>query len=148
MNTYIIDASVAVKWVVDEIQNEQALYFLSDDIHRIVPDIIFHECLNAVNKIRNRGELEFKDCVDAVNTLFKEHSPLQLIPVDTIWHRSLELANNINHPIYDCLYLATAELHDAVLVTADRVFYDLVITSSYSNLISWIEKFPTTNKRC
>ncbi len=34
--------------------------------------------------------------------------------------RSLALAADLDHPVYDCLYLALAELREASLVTADQ----------------------------
>jgi len=34
--------------------------------------------------------------------------------------RAFALAHELDHPVYDCVYLALAEVEDARLVTADR----------------------------
>lgn len=34
--------------------------------------------------------------------------------------RALKIARQIDHPVYDCLYLATAERWEADFVTADK----------------------------
>jgi predicted nucleic acid-binding protein len=38
--------------------------------------------------------------------------------------RALEVAGRLDHPVYDCLYLALAEAHGAGLATADRALRD------------------------
>ena len=41
MRTYVIDASVAVKWIFEETYQQEARCFLNSQIDRIAPDFIF-----------------------------------------------------------------------------------------------------------
>jgi predicted nucleic acid-binding protein len=45
---------------------------------------------------------------------------LALRPTASLAPRALELALNLDHPVYDCFYLALAEAETAQMVTADR----------------------------
>ncbi len=49
--------------------------------------------------------------------------------------RALELACELNHPIYDCFYLAAAEQQGDVLVTADLRFLRKLVGTPYSHLV-------------
>jgi predicted nucleic acid-binding protein len=51
---------------------------------------------------------------------------------------ALDLAMSLDQTVYDCLYLALAEQHNSVMVTADRRFHDAVSNSIWADLISWI----------
>jgi predicted nucleic acid-binding protein len=46
-------------------------------------------------------------------------SPIEFRPLAALARRALEMAASLDHPIYDCFYLALAEQLDAMLVTAD-----------------------------
>jgi predicted nucleic acid-binding protein len=57
-----------------------------------------------------------------------------------------EAYGKLNHPVYDCLYLTTAEFHHAPLISADRKFYNCVCEHEvYANHIHWIENPPAVN---
>jgi predicted nucleic acid-binding protein len=43
----------------------------------------------------------------------------QIVSIDQLAARALELAVDLRHPIYDCLYLALAERERAPIVSAD-----------------------------
>ena len=55
MTTWVIDASVAIKWVVDEPGTEQALLLRRH--HLVAPDLLVPECANILWKKIRRGEL-------------------------------------------------------------------------------------------
>lgn len=52
------------------------------------------------------------------------------------------ITREIDHPIYDCLYLALAERETAIVVTADKKFHTRVKSSKYASLIAWVENSP------
>jgi len=47
---FVIDASVIVKWFVDEARRDKARELLQDGITRFVPDIVFCEVANALRR--------------------------------------------------------------------------------------------------
>lgn len=50
MSKYVIDASIAVKWLFDEIYREEAKRFLHPNLNLIAPEILLLECANAIRK--------------------------------------------------------------------------------------------------
>lgn len=45
--------------------------------------------------------------------------------------RAYALANHLNHPVYDCLYLTLAELEDVDLITDDERLVKVVSLREY-----------------
>ena len=69
---------------------------------------------------------------------------VQRLPVMTFAHwpllpAALDLAISLHQTVYDCLYLALAEVRGSVMVTADRRFHDVVSDSIWADRIVWIE---------
>jgi len=44
----------------------------------------------------------------------------ELVPLAGLSRRAAAIALALDHPVYDCFYLALAEARDAPMVTADR----------------------------
>lgn len=117
MTVYVVDASVVVKWVVEEAGTEAALALLKNyDV--VAPDLILAECANIFWKKVRRGELSAAEARFAA--LMIEGSELQLREMLPIWLSAIELAARIDHPAYDCLYLALALKEKLQFVTADE----------------------------
>jgi predicted nucleic acid-binding protein len=117
MTVYVVDASVAVKWVVDEPGTAQALLLLAD--HKtIAPDLILAECANIFWKKVRRRELSPAEARFAA--LMIEASDLQLREMLPFWISAVELAAQLDHPAYDCMYLALALREGLQFVTADE----------------------------
>jgi predicted nucleic acid-binding protein len=58
----------------------------------------------------------------------------QLHPIAPLAGRAAEIACTLEHPVYDCLYLACAEREGQVLITADLRFLRVVADSEWSAL--------------
>jgi predicted nucleic acid-binding protein len=114
---YVIDASVAVKWVVPEALSDRADRLLAGDAELIAPDLLFVEAANALRKKVARGEMTGEEASLALDCLFE--SPLDLRPTKDLLRRALALACRFDHPAYDCVYAALAEREGAALVTDD-----------------------------
>ena len=114
----VVDASVAVKWFVTEQWTEESRRLLARSIDRYAPDLILSETANVIWKKARRKEIQDP------NRYFAElaHLPdvLVLRPSQEIVARASTIAWDLNHPVYDCLYLACAEAEGMPLVTADR----------------------------
>jgi predicted nucleic acid-binding protein len=112
----VIDASVAAKWVLEEAGFERA-NALRAQRGLIAPSLIAAEIGSAIWKIVRRGFVSRADALVAIDAA--------LLPFDTLvaneeLHvRALELAIDLNHPIYDCFYLALAERERAPMISAD-----------------------------
>ena len=69
---------------------------------------------------------------------------IRRLPITTFAHwpllsEALDLAISLDQTVYDCLYLALAEVRSSVMVTADRRFHDVVSDSVWADRIVWIE---------
>lgn len=116
---YVVDASVAIKWVVEEAGTPQALR-LATNHPLVAPDLILAECANILwKKVRRR---ELSEAEGRFAGLLIEGSDLQLRDMLPLWLSALQLAIELDHPAYDCLYLALALREGLHLVTADEAF--------------------------
>jgi predicted nucleic acid-binding protein len=58
-----------------------------------------------------------------------------LAPMGTLAARSLEIAQRLRHPVYDCFYLALAERAGTRMVTADRALVKRTHRTPWGTLI-------------
>jgi predicted nucleic acid-binding protein len=132
----VVDASVAVKWVLREEHEAPARRVLSSG-RLLAPHLLWAEVGNTLWKRHRRREAS----VQEVRWMLAD---VQCLPVTTFAHRpllsaALDLAISLNQTVYDCLYLALAEARNSIVVTADRRFYDAVTGSVWADRIVWIE---------
>jgi len=112
----VVDASVAVQWVLDEDGSARANALRSED-NLIAPTLIAAEIGSAIWKAVRRGTVTRADGIIAIEAALL---PFQLlITTEELRVRALELAIDLNHPVYDCFYLALAERERCALVSAD-----------------------------
>lgn len=117
--TIIVDASVAIKWLVQEDGSEAAARMQLEE-PLAAPDFLIVECANALRTKARRGELAREDAEAALSTL--RATPIQLFAASNYAAAALALAFDLSHSIYDCMYLAVALAERTVLVTADSAF--------------------------
>lgn len=117
METIVIDASIAVKWVVAEEETEAALG-LRSGFRFLAPELLIAECANILWKKVQRGELHSDEAMLAGRLL--ERSGISFVPMRGLLEQATELAISLSHPAYDCVYLAVARQKQARFVTADR----------------------------
>ncbi len=114
----VIDASVAVKWVVGEPDSDRALSLRGRRF--FAPDLLSAECANVLWKKIQRGELSAEEAVTAA--LLLEAAEVELVATRPFLATAVGIAASLEHSAYDCMYLAVAEALDAPLVTAaDRL---------------------------
>lgn len=116
MSGFVIDASIAVKWVVDE---DGTLEALSVRKHALVaPDLLIPECANILWKKVRLGELTADEAGFAARLLAR--ADIDLAPMRPLMENATRIAMTLDHPAYDCIYLALAETRSMPFVTADE----------------------------
>jgi len=115
----VIDASIAVKWVVEEEGTPEALA-LRQRTKLIAPDLLVAECANILWKKAARGELSKEEAILAAKLL--QGAEVELLPMRSLFETATSLAIELDHPAYDCIYLALAVENDCPFVTADERF--------------------------
>jgi predicted nucleic acid-binding protein len=116
--TIVVDASVAVKWILPEPGSAAAAELREQDSDLTAPSLVTAEIGNAIWKAVRHGALDRSAALDGIEAALIWFE--SLIPIEELRVRALTLAIELRHPIYDCFYLALAERENAPLVTADE----------------------------
>ena len=115
--TLIVDASVAIKWYVGEPLSDLATELLSrPDLS--APSLIFAEVGNALWKRIRRGASTIEQATAALERLAADLATIE--STTDLSAQAMRFAAELDHPIYDCFYLALAHRENAPIVTADR----------------------------
>jgi predicted nucleic acid-binding protein len=114
--TLVVDANVAIKWYITELDTPIALRLLSDEPDLIAPEHILAEVGQALWRRFRRGEITRTQVAEAVTRLSQS---IELIPLEEIAAEAADIACEISYTVYDCLYIAAAVRSNTVLVTAD-----------------------------
>jgi predicted nucleic acid-binding protein len=120
VNTFVIDASIAVKWVVEEHRTPEALLALRQKAKLIAPELLVAECANILWKKVQRQELLKQEALIAARLL--QGAEIELLPMRFLFEAATRMSIEIDHPAYDCLYLALAVEKECSFVTADERF--------------------------
>jgi predicted nucleic acid-binding protein len=109
----------------------------SSKVHRLLrgqelaaPDLLIPETLNAFWKLRRAGH-EVPHRSDVVRLLDR----IRVVPSRALAARAAELAEELDHPVYDCMYLALAEAETDLLITADSAMERKVRKSPYRHRV-------------
>ncbi len=125
----VVDASVAAKWLFAEANSQEARQLLSPRIVLHAPDFILVEVSNVIYK---KARLKQIPSVQPyIDELVRLPDAVLLSPSsDRLVPRATAMAAEIDHPVYDCLYLACAEEESAPVVTADEPLIRRVLKAS------------------
>ncbi len=116
--TLVVDASVALKWFVEEGGTSQAATILARSEWLIAPDLILAEAGNAAWKPVGNGTVhpeQFDHAAARLPVAFD-----QLVPLAGLSRRAAAIALALDHQVYDRFYLALAEARGAPMVSADQ----------------------------
>lgn len=116
---YVLDASVALKWVLTEPDAAKARQ-LRDDfrnaVHELIaPDSFTLEIAHALTKAQRRKLVPdaWRLWLDVMTTVPR------LFPSQPLTPRAIQVATKAQIGVYDCLYVALAEREGCEMVTAD-----------------------------
>ncbi|MBF0311124.1 MAG: type II toxin-antitoxin system VapC family toxin [Magnetococcales bacterium] len=136
----IVDASVALKWFLsDEPGAEQAVRILETEGELLAPEWIVPEVSNAVWKMIRSGRIGKGPGEEIVSRLPRFFS--RLIPVVEESSQALAIALRIDHPIYDCYYLALAERENVPPVTADGRLVSCLTNTPWAHRVISLEQW-------
>src|SRR5260221_4545311 len=108
---YVLDASVAVRWVVPNPLSAMALKLRDEylnGIHELIaPDIFPGETASALTKCERQRVIAVGDAaildIKVLNACPTLHAYIPLAP------RAIEISSRTRTPFYDCLYVPLAE---------------------------------------
>lgn len=117
--SYLVDASVALKLVIDE-AGSQAARTLAETEDLLAPELMWLECANVLWVKSRRGQIAASDGQLALEALTS--GPIARLSTHDLIQTAHGIALALDRSVYDCLYLAAAIRENAILVSADAKF--------------------------
>jgi predicted nucleic acid-binding protein len=121
---HIVDASVALKWVLPEDGADDAIALIGEG-PLAAPDLLTIECANVLWVKARRKQISNAEAQAALAAILSV--PLLLVSAGPLAAEAQTMALALRQTAYDCLYLAVAMSENAVLVTADEAFFNAVL---------------------
>ena len=117
----VLDASVAVRWIVEEEGSDEADGLLARDFAWIAPRLLLTEVASALRRKVVDRELTAVAAAQSLDALLQAIADglLSLAEDEGLVSQALLLALSLDHKLPDCLYLALAEREGASIATAD-----------------------------
>ncbi|WP_158258170.1 type II toxin-antitoxin system VapC family toxin [Rhodopila globiformis] len=132
----MVDASVAVKWVVEEEHSANAALLLTANTLR-APAHWRAEAFNILWAKVSRGDLTTADAEERIAVL--NRAPIVETAVSLLALRAFAISATLATPIYASLYVALAESQSVPLITADVQFFQRVHATSLAKQVMLIE---------
>jgi len=118
---YVVDASVALKWVLTEPDSPKALSIRHDFrlqlSELLAPDIFPVEVARALTRAERKGIIKSPQAVLLLADVLS--TPIPLHPYRALLPKAVATSSAMRCGVYDCLYLALAERESCALITAD-----------------------------
>jgi predicted nucleic acid-binding protein len=125
LNTFVLDASVAAKWMLpaggEDLHAEAAEWLerlIENQISLVVPDLFWIETSNLTWRAVRLGRISKEDGLRSLADLRKRG--LETISSLPLLGAALEIAFSYNRSVYDSIYVALAKDRSTSLVTADE----------------------------
>lgn len=115
----VVDASVVVKWFLNEAGSENALKLKEEHVLGktliVVPELMVFEVLNAL-RFKKKTQTELVEAGKFLEDMqFRVEKTSEFILQKTI-----QVSLQYNLTIYDAAYIALAMVHGAPMITADK----------------------------
>jgi predicted nucleic acid-binding protein len=117
----VIDASIAVKWFVNEKDSDKALQlrssYLNGVVELVAPNLILYEVADA---LRFHPHYDFTEAnlFDSIDTL--RDMQIAVAPTTDTWLKAFSISISENLSIFDAVYVAMSEVLNARLITSDK----------------------------
>jgi predicted nucleic acid-binding protein len=138
INVVVVDASIAIKWVLEEPDSDRADALLAEWINKgkliLAPDLLAYEITNVLYQKVGKGEITLDRAKEALAEISLTEIEFDFSSDFAVSTRAIELANHFSLPAtYDSHYLALAERKDCELWTAD-----LRMWNSVKGKLDWV----------
>lgn len=136
---FVVDASVAVKWVVIEEDAETARRLITSGHELHAPRLLASEVANALWRKARLNEISHVDASALVTAL--RDMPVRWGTDEIISADAIRLALALDRPVYDCVYLALAQHLGGVMLTADLRFANALANSIHSDFVMRLDDY-------
>ncbi len=133
---YVIDASIAVKWYVPEIYEDESVSLLEQENDFHAPELIYPEFCNVIWLKIRRGEITQAEGETIVSELIKLN--LTIHSHKNTINPAFIGATSSGQTVYDWTYLALAVSLSCEMVTADEKFFQALGNTPLKSNLKWI----------
>ena len=141
MMRLVVDASVAVKWLIAEDDSDIAREMAArgEDLH--APRLMASEIANALWRKARLGEIERGDVGAMLASV--PGMPVRWGDDEVGCADAARLALALDRPVYDCVYLALAHRIGAIVVTADLRFVKALEPTEHGEAVMTLADYAT-----
>ncbi len=132
----MVDASVAIKWLLPEAYSDECLALLERNERIVVPDFLYAQVGMGLAKRVKTGDLKAAWTEEAMTALVR--LPLVRVPAAEIAVEAIGLASHGKRHFYDAAYLALALREGVPLITADWRWYAVVSTGPLKDYVRFV----------
>lgn len=118
MGNLVLDASAVVRIIEGAEPSDSFQEALLNADLVLAPELMLTEVANALRRLQRAGQLSAEGLQQRLSRAAELVDVIE--PDRHLQVEALALACHLDHPVYDCLYLALARREAAVLLTADR----------------------------
>jgi predicted nucleic acid-binding protein len=140
MSAWVVDASVAAKWLIEEPHTADALRLLAGGRILHSPDLLLIETDSMLCKRLRRGEIS-SDEAGQVRASMRSF-PLVLHHSLLLLDGAYEIASQTGCSIYDSLYVSLAARLGEKLVTADERLLRVMAEGPMEKHVLWVANVP------
>jgi len=137
VSQYVVDASVAAKWFLNEKHSDAACLILRRGNELHAPDFFLLEIDNLLVKRIRRGDISRRHA-DEIRAALRRFD-ISYHPFTPMRNEAFELASQACLSLYDSLYIVLAILIRGRMVTADRKLYDALARTLLCEHVLWVE---------
>jgi predicted nucleic acid-binding protein len=122
-NTFVVDASVALKWHLNDDDDDEAAQLLLEDltsgaVRAYAPEHLPWEAAHSLRNAARRGRMTFDQGRAALETFLE--FPITYVPGERLLIASYDYAGWFGCSLYDAAYVAPADSLACPMVYADR----------------------------
>lgn len=136
MKKVVLDASVIIKWFLEEKQRKAALLFRGEyqrgtrEIY--VPSLLLFE---VANTFVHKSSIPLKDCQVYLEELIDLDLKVLVFSAQN-WQEVAQVARDCRVSVYDAVYVVLAKNLDCEFITADKKLFQKTKTFSFIKLLS------------
>ena len=127
MKTIAVDASVVLKWYLDDETHARAALsllnrFVANEVELVAPALLEYEVINGLIIAQRRGRIPESTLTDAISAF--QTLGIKLEQISGLGSRILFFAKKFARSAYDAAYLAVAEHLKGEFLTADKTLHN------------------------
>jgi predicted nucleic acid-binding protein len=127
----VVDASVVIKWFAAEELIDEADRLRPLIAQLAAPDFLLVEIANIAWRKARQGTLPADDAARMIP--HPRRSGMQFLPSEPLLDDALALAQELDHPVHDCLYVAAMDILRATFLTWDKPLHAKLTQSRFAS---------------